>query len=144
MEDLARRLASIPPSQWWLHEIVACKMLGLKAKEGLSTCTQLSNLLLSLTRGGTGGNSRTGSWEATGFPTMDLHSTDPNPLNIHYEYHGTKEGFATESLSDQECVFHRPRYFWFGKKKAINTKDQMLLLRQVTGDANVIDSVTAK
>ena len=54
MEDLARRFASIPPSQWWLHEIVVYKMLGVKAKEGLSTCTQLlSNLLLSLTRGGT-------------------------------------------------------------------------------------------
>ena len=39
-------------------------MLGLKAKEGLSTRTQLSNLLLSLTRGGTG-NSRTGSSNAS-------------------------------------------------------------------------------
>ena len=133
MEDLISRLARIEQGKWNLHEKVLCRRLRITVKEGLSVRSQLTQLIVALKKGGWV-DFATGSWKKTGFDVMDLsNSSTPNPFSICYVNHGTREEFATDSLSKTSVVKASPRYFTIGDN-AVSVSDQMIVLKAVMGE----------
>jgi hypothetical protein len=111
MDDLVKRLQSLPPGKWALHEMCLCQELCMSAKEGLCVRKQLGLLLAALEKG-SWGQKRDKTWTSTGLPMMDLGDTGiPNTIGIHYIIQGEVELFPTESLSEKSGSLCKPRYF---------------------------------
>jgi hypothetical protein len=143
MDDILKRLQSLQPCKWAIHEKHLCRELNMSAKEGLGVRKQLGQLLSALKNGGWG-QKRNYTWTETGLPMMDLGETSiPNTLGIHYIFHGEKEMFPTDSLSQSSGIPYNPRYFTIGgfkddsdiKGNDCTIKSQCNIMRMVTGHA---------
>jgi hypothetical protein len=141
MDDILRRLQSLPPSKWGYHERYMCKKLGMSVKEGVTVRKQLGQLLSALREGGWG-QKRNKTWTSTGLPMMDLGDTSiPNIMDIHYTSHGSQELFPTDSPSEASGAKYAPRYFMIGALKAPGKQgpnvhritSQCLIMKIVTG-----------
>ena len=75
---------------------------------------------------------------------MDLRDVGtPNELHIYYSYHGDKEQFPPDLLSDSPSGLMQPRFFSFGTS-TVQIATQLTIVRLVTGDDLTLDEETAK
>ena len=133
LTNLGRKLAF---SKWNYHDKVVCQMLVLREKEGLSVCSQLSQLISDVENAG-GGRKRDRLGE-----TISRHSVD---LYLIVNHHGLKEKFKKDSLSMSFTSMHQPRYVKFAWKQCITIQNQLTLVRHVTGEQiKGLDEATRK
>jgi len=100
LADAIEHLKTIPVGKWHVYEKVVCHYLGLKAKQGMSACSQLTEILAAL-RKGYKGNKQLKTFKATGDPGMDLGDIGThNQFDIHYSLHGTKESFPPRRTTE--------------------------------------------
>jgi hypothetical protein len=99
MDALVDRLRKLPASKYHVHESAVCQRLHIKATDGTSAGSQLTNFILAL-RGHAHG-------------MIDLMEQG-NKLKIHVVKHGQKEAFQTSLLAVKTTVNREPRWFSFG------------------------------
>ena len=105
--------ARIKPTQWWIHETIVCKMTNIGPRDGKSVRQWLTLIISSLKKSYTG-NKKDGI--STGFPGIDLMSSQINQFGIHCLQHGDKFSFSTtgDLKATKASVNAYPRYFSSG------------------------------
>jgi hypothetical protein len=98
------------PTKWWIHETVLCKTTNIRARDGKSV-RQWLTLILSSIKKSYIGNKKDGI--STGYPAIDLMSSQINQFGIHCLQHGDTTLFSTagDLSTTKTSVTAKPRYF---------------------------------
>ena len=123
-------LTHFPKCNFWIHESVVARFIGLPTNEEYGQSQALTALLLCI-KNGYGGSKRNKTIKATTHNATDLKN-EHNVSGICYQEWGRKEEFDQGSLALDKVKRHT-RWFKFGDGCTIELGEQLDLLNEIIG-----------
>ena len=128
-----KKLVSIPPCAFWIHETTLSNYLGLpRGSDQVHGQNEALTAMITCIKDGGGGNKRKGTWVSTKIAVADLFCSKNEPNNIHYVNASGKEEFPQGTLADKliRCYC---RWFNFDVIRAISASEQLAIANELVG-----------
>ena len=133
LQALFDKLLAFPISPFWIHESVISNFIGMPKGKGEYGQSEGLTVLLACIKRGFGVSKRVK--ELLMGVGEDIEDQS-NPLGFCFQYWGAKESFQKGDLSVDYRTAH-PRWFHFGPDFSMEVKQQVIIVKNLTGDCTI-------
>eukprot|EP00585_Thalassiosira_rotula_P024904 CAMPEP_0196247260 /NCGR_PEP_ID=MMETSP0913-20130531/37723_1 /TAXON_ID=49265 /ORGANISM="Thalassiosira rotula, Strain GSO102" /LENGTH=219 /DNA_ID=CAMNT_0041532159 /DNA_START=276 /DNA_END=932 /DNA_ORIENTATION=- len=131
LNGLCKKLLEFPACNYWVHESVVSRFIGLPTNNQYGQSEALTALIACIKKS-YGGNKRKKNQAFTGFNPIELQDEN-NESGVCFQHWGRKELFQRGTDSTVPLV-RRPRWFKFGNGVIQEVGVQMDIVNQLVGN----------